>query len=290
MIDIVPSLIANPAHALTAAEKHPIRAKEDALFEEWVEKRPRRNPFTTDGCAVPEAFEKSRCKIVFVLKERNWDYTIEAQRAHAEQQSDLSERLTELRADRERETFDGWWTLMAQWAEALLSKEPADWREIQSRFEPALSMTPEENDRGSWIRIRNKESLGKCACVQLKKAPGGGTMNKADFDMIVREDRDLILRQFSIYAPDFIVSCGSSDNWNVFRYTLFPKSEVKWTRNGIQYFIASSPDNGLGKTAVINFGHPSMRVNNSLWGVLALGLREALDEISLSGQLRQSSS
>jgi hypothetical protein len=290
MLDEAHSPIEDPVQSKTTATKLSLRDRENALFEEWMVARPKRNPFATDGCGDPGVFEQqseSGYRIVFVLKERNWGHTVEEQRAYAHAAVDHSVRLTTMRKDEGRETFDSWWTLMAKWAEVLLAenKDSVDWPAIEMRFDPNAvpdgsppqSMTKEEKE--SWIRIKNKESLGKCACVQLKKAPGGGTMNKDDFNMIVREDRDLILRQFAIYSPHFIVSCGSSDNWNVFRQTLFPNFQVKRTRNGISYFIASSPELGLCKTAVINFGHPSMRVNNSLWGVLALGLRDALYEI-----------
>lgn len=288
MLDEAPSPIEYPVLAKTTAAKHPITDKEDALFEEWVAAR---YPFATDGCADPGVFEQSRHRIVFVLKERNGGSTSEMQRkdALAAPQVDLSERLAELHADVERETFDGWWTGMAQWAEALLATDPVDWPTIERRFanavpdgSPPQSMTNEEKD--VWIRNKNKEALGKCACVQLKKAPGGPKLNKDNFGVIVSEDRHFILHQFAIYSPHFIVSCGSGDNWNIFLNTLFPKSEVKQTHNGIQYFLASSPDHGLCKTAVVNFGHPSMRVNNSLWGALTFGLREALDEIKSSCQ------
>jgi len=288
MLDEAHGPIGDQAPAKTTATKLSIRDSENALFEEWMVARPKRNPFATDGCGDPGVFEQQKgYRIVFVLKERNWGHTVEEQRAYADTEVDLSARLTTMREDAGRETFDSWWTLMAQWVEVLLAKDPVDWPALERRFvqdavpgnSSARLITQEEKE--SWVRNKNKESLGKCACVQLKKAPGGGTMNKDDFKTIVREDRVLILRQFAIYSPHFIVSCGSSDNWNVLLYTLFPKSEPKRTRNGISYFIASSPEHGLCKTAVINFGHPSMRVNNSLWGVLAFGLREALDEINL---------
>lgn len=288
MLDEAPRPIEDPVPAKTTAAKHPIRDSEDKLFEEWIVARPERYPFASDGCADPGVFEQSRYKIVFVLKERNWGHTVEDQRALAATPYDLSKRLTELHEDAGRETFDVWWTLMAQWAEALLATDSVDWPTIEKRFVPnevangSLTMTKEE--KKAWIHNKNKEALGKCACVQLKKAPGGGTMNKADFGVIVSKDRDFILRQFAIYSPHFIVSCGSGDNWNMFLSTLFPKSEVKRTHNGIQYILGSSPAHGLCKTAVVNFGHPSMRVNNSLWGVLAFGLREALDEIKSSCQ------
>ncbi|WP_434782542.1 hypothetical protein [Ferrovum myxofaciens] len=293
MLDEAPKLNEDPVQAKTTAAKHLIRASEDALFEKWVEARPKRNPFASDGCADPEMFVQSRYRIVFVLKERNWGYTVDEQREFAATQDDLPKRLTELHEDLGRETFDVWWTLMAQWAEMLLATDSVDWPTIEKRFDQNAvpdgsapwPMTTEEKE--VWIHNKNKEALGKCACVQLKKAPGGGTMNKADFREIVEEDRDFILRQFAIYSPHFIVSCGSGDNWNMFLNALFkvdPKSEVKRTHNGIQYFLASSLDHGLCKTAVVNFGHPSMRVNNSLWGVLAFGLREALDEIMSSCQ------
>ena len=137
-------------------------------------------------------------------------------------------------------------------------------------------MTTEESNE--WINKRNKESLGKCACIQLKKAPGGGELNKEDYVTVVKEDKDLLLRQFAIYSPHFIVSCGSNDNWLIFSRILFEIPQIKQTHNGINYFIVSLDGNNH-KTAVINFGHPSMRINATLQGALAFGLREAVTEI-----------
>jgi hypothetical protein len=34
--------------------------------------------------------------------------------------------------------------------------------------------------------------------------------------MVVKEDKDFLMRQFGIYSPHFIVSCGSSDTWSIF--------------------------------------------------------------------------
>jgi hypothetical protein len=247
--------------------KTDIRKAEDSLFSEWASKR---HPFATDGCADPKKYRESHQKIVFVLKERNWGHTIEDQR---ELQAGGSEEIVE-----ERDIFNSWWTPMAQWADVLLpNKSPHEsWLHIQNSFIPSTTMTTEE--RNKWIHERNKDSLGKCACMQLKKAPGGGKLNKEDFFTVVREDKDLLLRQLSIYSPHFIVSCGSNDNWVTFTQILFENPRINQTNNGINYFIVQLNDNDH-KTAVINFGHPSMRVNTTLWGVLAFGLREALTEI-----------
>ena len=177
MLDEAHSPIEDPAPAKTTATKLSIRDRENALFEEWMMKHPNRNPFATDGCGDPGVFEQQLCRrIVFVLKERNWGHTVEEQRAHAEAKVDPSVRLTTMREDAGRETFDSWWTLMAQWTEVLLAetKVSVDWPAIERRFDPNAvpdgsppqSMTQEEKE--SWIRIKNKESLGKCACVQLK--------------------------------------------------------------------------------------------------------------------------
>ena len=267
------------------AALHPIRAKENALFEEWIKAPQVRYPFAVDGCADPAAFERSRYRIVLTLKERNWGHTIEEQRAFAAAPPDLPTRLQEMSNDKGRETFDSWWTLVAQWVEVLLATESVDWPALERSFalDAATSdVAPRQvaESREAWVYEKNKMSLGKCSCVQLKKVPGGGTMNKYDFNAFVKEDKDFILRQFGIYSPHFIISCGSNDNWGVFSQCLFPDSDVQRTRNGVMYFIASSSQNGLCKTAVINFGHPSMRINSSLWGVLAFGLRDALDEIN----------
>lgn len=244
-----------------------IRQAEDSLFREWAYKR---HPFATDGCANPKKYRESNKKIVFVLKERNWGHTIDYQK---ELQVGGREDIIE-----ERDIFNSWWTLMAQWTDVLLPNKNAyeSWHQIQSSFIPSSKITTEDHNK--WIDERNKESLEKCACIQLKKAPGGGELNKEDFFTVVKEDKDFILRQLSIYSPHFIVSCGSNDNWLTFTNILFENPKINQTKNGINYFIMQLDDNDH-KTAVINFGHPRMRINATLWGALAFGLREALTEI-----------
>ena len=240
-----------------------IRAAENALFKDWALQR---HPFANDGCADPEKYRKSNHKIVFVLKERNWGYTIEDQiKLQAGDKGEIVE---------ERDNFDSWWTLMAQWADVLLPDKNSDdpWHAIQSSFVPNSEMTDEERDK--WIKKRNKEALGKCACIQLKKSPGGGKLNK-NLSTIVKADKPLILRQLAIYSPHFIVSCGSND---IFTNILFEHPKINQTINGINYFITQLDGNDH-KTAVINFAHPSMRVNSTLRGALAFGLHEALTEI-----------
>lgn len=248
-------------------EERNIRKEEDSLFKEWASKR---HPFATDGCANPKMFLESSQRIVFVLKERNWGQTITEQR---ELQLAGREEIVE-----ERDVFGGWWTLMAQWADVLLSNPDFNesWQSIQSTYIPSSAMSAEEHVK--WTNERNKASLGRCACVQLKKAPGGGVLNKDDFFTIVKEDKDLITCQLSIYSPHFIVSCGSNDNWLAFRELIFESPKTTHSMNGINYFIVQMIGSSH-KTAVINFGHPSMRINSTLWGALAFGLRDALAEI-----------
>ena len=248
-------------------EERNIRQEEDSLFREWASKR---HPFSTDGCANPKKFLESRQRIVFALKERNWGHTIAEQR---ELQLGGREEVVE-----ERDIFSDWWTLMAQWADVLLpdSGSNVSWLDVKNNHTPCQEITTKERD--AWINERNKDSLGKCACIQLKKSPGGGGLNKEDFFAVVREDRDLILRQLSIYSPHFIISCGSNDSWSAFREIFSNNQNINESANGINYFLVQ-----IGhcnhKTAVVNFGHPSMRVNATLWGALAFGLREALAEI-----------
>jgi hypothetical protein len=244
-----------------------IRKAEDSLFKEWAKKR---HPFATDGCADPKKYSKSDHKIVFVLKERNWGHSIDDQ---IELQVGGTVHIVE-----ERDVFNSWWTLIAQWADVLLPDENGDgsWHKIQSSFVPSSKMAVEE--RTKWINERNKKALGKCACIQLKKAPGCGELNKQGLATVVKEDKDFILRQLAIYSPHFVISCGSNDNWTIFTNMLFEHAKINQTSNGINYFITKLGDNNH-ETAVINFGHPSMRVNSTLWGSLAFGLREALTEI-----------
>lgn len=244
-----------------------IRAAEDSLFQEWAL---RRRPFANDGCADPISFTNAPQKIVFVLKERNWGHSTEKQRR---MQDEGCENFVD-----EREIYSSWWTQMAQWADVLLpNKDACDyWHQIQASFAPTSEIAPE--DREQWINERNKKALGKCACIQLKKAPSGGELNKADFGTVVTEDKSFILRQFALYSPHFIISCGSNDNWNIFTSVLFDHPRIEQSRNGINYFVVDFGAKNH-KTAVVNFAHPSMRVNATLWGTLAYGLRDSLAEI-----------
>lgn len=244
-----------------------IRKAEDSLFKEWAMKR---HPFATDGCADSKAFQESERKIVFVLKERNWGHTNDDQK---ELQSIGYAEIIE-----ERNSFNSWWTLMAKWADVLLLKENSSksWNDIERSYEPHSRVAAEDQDQ--WIEDKNRKSLGRCACIQLKKAPGGGELNKEGLHNVVVEDKKLILRQLAIYSPHFIISCGSNDNWFIFTKILFQDVEIRKTHNGVNYFIAPIGRNNH-KAAVINYGHPSMRINGALWGALAFGLRDAMAEI-----------
>lgn len=116
--------------------------------------------------------------------------------------------------------------------------------------------------------------------MSLRKLNYPILVNKDKFFEVIPQNRRLFLEHISDYSPDFIISCGSSDNWYAFTQFLFSneKDNYKYTQNGVQYFIVRL-NNSNRKTAIINFGHPSMRLNSTLWGPLLYGLRQAIDEI-----------
>lgn len=248
---------------------HSIRYLEDMLFKKWSEIR---HPFATDGCVDSTVYLKAHRKIVFVLKERNWGHSHEHQ---SELQNLGRTEIVDVRVE-----FDAWWTDISKWLDVLLDDDNPrkSWIQTCQSYVPPKSET---NNR-EWVSARIRESLARCSCMQLKKNPGGGTVNHGNFFEVIKQDRELILEQFSIYSPDFIISCGSNDNWYAFTQILFSneKDNYKYTQNGVQYFIVRL-NNSNRKTAIINFGHPSMRLNGTLWGPLLFGLRQAIDEIQL---------
>lgn len=257
-----------------------IRAQEDRLFREWSTSGVKRYPFAVDGCPDPVAFANSDRRMVFVLKERNWGYT-SAKLREMKRPSD-QEILREISEDPGRNDFKSWWITMAKWAAVLSSGDRVPWEDIERDWDwharpkdTPIAELPFE----SWVQQKCNQAFAGYALMQLSKTPGGGELNDA-FSAIVEQDQSFIRRQFAIYDPHFVISCGSSDNWRLLTQCVFPETlSLGRTLNGIDYLVAAAPNEGLTKVVVVNFAHPSMRVNGRLWGVLAHGLRDAIEEL-----------
>lgn len=233
-----------------------ITQKENELFNVWM-KNSQRKPFIKDGCPSPSDYLTSSQKIVFLLKEANFGLS------HAEQEN--PEKLERKDYDQRCELKDEphpWWSRIGKWC-LCVSNPSLSWPEIEATF----------NSEGI------AKSLAPYIFVQLKKSAGGGSSNQGMLWRIATEDRTMLLRQLSIYQPQYIVSCGL---WNICRNVLFPgNGKINTAPNGIEYYVVSDKEAGLSDVHIVNFCHPSMRSSTVLDGAVSFALKDAINYISV---------
>ena len=224
-----------------------IAEREDRLFEAWSSGS---ESFVRDGVVDADEYTRSCVKLLFVLKEVNdrdgggWD-------------------LRDFLRGGGRGTT---WNPVARWV-AGIERLPfiVPWDELNGV----------SNDRGKHLR--------KIVAVNLKKEPGGGT---ADYDQLreaTQRDRRLIADQLSLYAPDYVICCGSQVSDLLFAADpvgVYPVGDSAWksTRRGVWYTIVNG-------TPHIAYSHPQARVPGNL---LHYGLIDAIAELAgISGSTTQ---
>ena len=124
-----------------------------------------------DGVAIPERYDASPVKILFVLREANdW----------------RNGDIRQLMADGPR--FQVWHTV-GRWAAGFLQGFP--------EYETV--------DRYATIR----DSLQQVAAVNLKKLSGGASSDPVQIDAYAFHDRELLREQIKHIGPTVIVACGT---------------------------------------------------------------------------------
>ena len=115
------------------------------------------------------------------------------------------------------------------------------------------------------------ETLRSICVINLKKSPGGHTTDNKELEDEAREDNNFLNRQFSIYAPDIVICCGSIVSY-LFHELIEIPGETRWktTRRGVE-FHELQPNRYL-----ISYSHPEARVSDNL---LYYGLIDAVREI-----------
>lgn len=228
-----------------------IREREDELFGRWIKERKMRTPFIKDGSHSPEAYEASKHKVVFLLKEPNWGFTRDEQIQYASEQMEVHDQ---------RDDYDTWWKSIAKWC-ATITYPEWTWQKIE-----------EEVQRGN-----ANDFIAPYPMIQLKKTPGGGAANHNDLYDIAREDSDFLREQLSIYQPRFVIACGT---WNILKDVVFDGIfDTDTTSNGIKYFFTDRKLGHENNMCIINFCHPSMRCNSAVRGTVSFGLRNAIESI-----------
>ena len=219
---------------------HRIAEKEKRLFDAWPS---RQESFVKDGVVDVDEYARSRVKLLFVLKEVNdpgvggWD----------------------LRKFLRKGACGPTWNTVTRWVEGI---------ERLPRIAPWNELENVDNDQ-------RKRILRKIAAVNLKKEPGAGV---ADYDQLreaVQRDRQSISDQLSLYAPDYVICCGSDVTALLFGTEpigVYPLDDDDWksTRRGVWYSMVNG-------TPHIAYFHPQARMPGNL---VHYGLIDAVAELA----------
>ena len=212
-----------------------ITEAEEALFSEWREIR---DGFVADGVVDEEAYLTSRPKLLFLLKEVNdptgggWDLR-DALREGGRAQT---------------------WNNVTRWIEGI-RRLPQD--------TPWSQLSRVEKDR----RIRVLRSI---VAINIKKSPGGNVANVDLLRRITREDSEYLRRQFALYGPDVVISCGSATTASFLN--AMGASDAAWQRTARGIRFHQIPTGGV----FIDYSHPAARCAPQL---LHYALVDAVREI-----------
>jgi hypothetical protein len=179
-----------------------IREKEDVLFAKWIEKyNEDKGTFIKDGTPFPEEYSKANKKILFLLKDANFEDAHSKANRFYDQREELADKP------------HMWWDKMRNWC-APLSNNELTWEEI--------------------TKVKTKDALSSFSFMQLKKLAGGGSVTDVELNETASDDKEFIKEQIDIYSPSFIICCGNGDivNNHIYNNTL----KQKYTRNGVGYW------------------------------------------------------
>ena len=218
-----------------------VAEKEDRLFEAWAS---RHESFVRDGIVDADEYARSPVKLLFILKEVNdpggggWD-------------------LRQFLRDGGRAST---WNTVTKWVEGI-HRLPCivPWSEVSIRVD----------------QDRRKRALRKIAVVNLKKEPGGGEADDDKVREAAQRDRELISAQLSLYAPDYVICCGTLVADLLFGAEpigVYPLNDKDWksTRRGVRYSLVDS-------TPHIAYHHPQARMPGEL---VHYGLIDAVAELA----------
>lgn len=225
-----------------------IRVTENELFEKWQKKYIDQS-FVIDGCPNPDVYLREKRKVVFVLKDGNL--------GDPDPADTLDDRTYDQRAELEYSPTL-WWSTIAKWSYSLKNISDS-WDTVQN------VITDEKSIR---------EALSYYCIVQLKKSWGGGSVSNDTLANVVINDKLEIIRQLSIYEPNFIIACGNGDHLS----TVFDCAEHNRmkTTTGVGYWKIKLENKVC---FLVDYCHPSIRVGTKVKGIIAKGLSFAVLEI-----------
>lgn len=209
-----------------------IKDKERALFDEWKRKQGYRY-FISDGVLDEQEWERQKYRILFVLKEANWE----------KDNADLCEFLLSESSSSYWKT----WNNVARWTKAIL--EGGEYNRKVSNA-----------DKSYWLR--------KVAVMNLKKEGGGAVADNNAIYTSAMQDKSYIKRQIQLYEPDIIICCGQGKGKiaDILHDVVFATDEVsEWKDPILQYNYFFAALNDRINIPVVSFYHPQMRGGHELF-------------------------
>lgn len=211
-----------------------ILIKENELFKEWAKNRP---GFVSDGLINEEEYLASKIKILYVLKEVN----------------DIGGGNWDLRSFVNNGARESTWDNITRWTIGIRNIErEVTWDEIEN-----IS----QDERKKYLR-----SIG---AINLKKTPGDYICDENDLQKIANEDKKYLKKQISLYTPDLILCCGTS---NIYHSIFTEPVNWKRTSRGVWYYHFEN------NRYLVSYVHPEARVSSN---IIYYGLIDAIKEIIL---------
>ena len=209
-----------------------IKEKEQVLFSAWKEKQGYEY-FISDGVFNEEELNKQKYRILFVLKEANWENAT----------ADLCELLLSEKSSGYWKT----WNNIARWTKAIL--EGGDYPRYVSK-----------SDKTYWLK--------KIIAMNLKKVGGDEHAENETIYSFEQNDRVYLKQQIELYNPDIIICCGrgTGKNADILHDVVFEKDEVSdWQEPILKYNYFLAKVNNKENVPVVSFYHPQMRGGHQLF-------------------------
>lgn len=209
-----------------------IKEKEQVLFSAWKEKQGYEY-FISDGVFNEEELNKQKYRILFVLKEANWENAT----------ADLCELLLSEKSSGYWKT----WNNIARWTKAIL--EGGDYPRYVSK-----------SDKTYWLK--------KIIAMNLKKVGGDEHAENETIYSFAQNDRVYLKQQIELYNPDIIICCGrgTGKNADILHDVVFEKDEVSdWQEPILKYNYFLAKVNNKENVPVVSFYHPQMRGSHQLF-------------------------
>ncbi|MGM9551692.1 MAG: hypothetical protein ACI3XA_05495 [Clostridia bacterium] len=210
-----------------------LKEKELELFARWIKEREYQY-FISDGIFDEAEWNKQQIKILFVLKEANWE--------------NGNVDLCEFLLSETSPTYWKTWNNIARWIKAIL---------ISGEYPRSVS----KSDKSFWLR--------KVAAMNLKKVGGNAVAENETIYNYALADKQYLKEQICLYNPDIIICCGRGEgkNADILHDVVFCDDEVsEWqpplTDTAYNYFFLHIDGKDI---PVVSFYHPQMRGGHELF-------------------------